>query len=325
MIQDLETNNPKKIKDKVKESLMQTTRDLEVFLKIFPDLTKEELDRITFNTMSILPATLSEKIDICSNCQHSIVFREDVYSEIKENGSIAEFLNSAMSQSPMPESLQKLKQKLGVCNETTIASRESLNLLRLISSRLVGVGSLYFPKTYGPNKTFFEATANMIDEVKKFSIKDLEKALYLSPEQVQAMNRFKFFVTGFYGTGKTTALEVAIDKIVQKSEDMSEPKILFVTWDECSELADYFKAKFKKIKEKQYPNLSKDDSLEVLDLTEVCIKYGITSPYEQKTSPLQSLQRHTGIEDKYSFLDMRRRKRKVDFLNDLCKKLKGKD
>ena len=44
---------------------------------------------------------------------------------------------------------------------------------------------------------------------------NLEKALYLSPEQVESMHSFNFAASGFYGTGKTTALEVAIDKIVE--------------------------------------------------------------------------------------------------------------
>ena len=34
--------------------------------------------KINFITMSILPATLSKSLPICSNCHKSIVFREDI-------------------------------------------------------------------------------------------------------------------------------------------------------------------------------------------------------------------------------------------------------
>ena len=36
----------------------------------------------------------------------------------------------------------------------------------------------------------------------------LEKALLLSPEQTKAYKSFNFVITGFYGVGKTTVLEV---------------------------------------------------------------------------------------------------------------------
>ena len=63
MIQGLEKTSHAKIKMKVKESLGQTLRDLEYFLKIFPDLSAEDMNSIKFLTLSILPATRSESLD----------------------------------------------------------------------------------------------------------------------------------------------------------------------------------------------------------------------------------------------------------------------
>ena len=66
----------------------------------------------------------------------------------------------------------------------------------------------------------------------------LEAALFLSPNQAEAFN---FIVTGFYGAGKTTALECAIDKIIEKPTEFPNPKIIFCTWDESQELQRKFK------------------------------------------------------------------------------------
>ena len=50
-----------------------------------------------------------------------------------------------------------------------------------------------------------------------------ETALFLSPNQAEALNHFNFIVTGFYGAGKTTALECAIDKIIEKPAEFPNP------------------------------------------------------------------------------------------------------
>ena len=48
---------------------------------------------------------------------------------------------------------------------------------------------------------------------------NLEKALFLNPEQTKAFRSFNFVVTGFYGVGKTIVIEVAIDKIVENKRE----------------------------------------------------------------------------------------------------------
>ena len=89
------------------------------------------------------------------------------------------------------------------------------------------------------------------------------------------MDRFNFVVTGFYGTGKTTALEVAIDKIVEKQQEFPNARIIFVYWDESSGLKEVFAEKFKKIKEQNFPHLKERDSLQVGSIGRLCQKYKV--------------------------------------------------
>ena len=93
----------------------------------------------------------------------------------------------------------------------------------------------------------------------------LEAALFLSPNQAEALNHFNFIVTGFYGVGKTTALECAIEKIIEKPTEFPNPKIILCTWDESQELQGKFKQKMEKIKSQNYPHI-KEDSLQVVSL-----------------------------------------------------------
>ena len=125
----------------------------------------------------------------------------------------------------------------------------------------------------------------------------LEKALLLSPEQTKAFRSFNFVITGFYGVGKTIALEVAIDKIVFKPEEFPSAQIIFVGWDQSQELKQRFKQKFDGIRNQKYPHLSETDSLQVFSsVMEICIAYRI---------------------------DMKCFTNKVDVINCLCTKLQG--
>ena len=266
--------------------------------------------------MSILPATLSESLDICSSCHNYIVFREDLNPDSEKLDSLAETLNSDLNSKPKIR--DSLKAKLQSTNAQTNQHEQAiLNILKKISSRMVGIGSLYFPKTYGQSGSYHGATKRMLEDVNKTIPRNLEKALFLSPEQVQAMNTFNFVATGFYGVGKTTVLEVAIDKIIEKSEEFPNPrsKIIFVTWHPSKGLKQMFEAKFEQIRQKNgedHPHLMEEDSLQVLSLSEICTKYEI------RPMPMQS-----GFKNWLSsWLWVNRQK--VDLLNDLCKKLKGK-
>ena len=309
MIQGLENTSHEKIKMKVKESLGQTLRDLEDFMKIFPDLSAEDINNINFLTLSILPATLSESLEICSSCRNYIIFREDLNPDSKKLDSLAETLNSDLTQTSKPKVKDTLKKKLKFRTETNEHEQASLNILKLISSRMVGMGSLYFPKTYGPSGSYHGVTKKMLEDLNKTIPKNLEKALFLSPEQVQAMKTFNFVATGFYGVGKTTVLEVAIDNIIEKSKEFPNPKIIFVTWYPSKGLKQMFEAKFEQIRQKNHPHLE-NDSLQVLSLSEICNEYNV--------KPVQS-----GFKTWLSsWLWVNRQK--VDLLNDLCKKLKGK-
>ena len=76
---------------KVTESLKQTARDVEVFLKLFPDFTEEDLDKMNFVTVSLLPATTQLK-EICNECQKHIVFRDDLNPNCSQYDSLVELL-----------------------------------------------------------------------------------------------------------------------------------------------------------------------------------------------------------------------------------------
>ena len=126
----------------------------------------------------------------------------------------------------------------------------------------------------------------------------------------RAFHSFNFAATGFYGVGKTTVLEVAIDRIVDKPKPFSDAKVIFVTWNESKELKEILTKKFEKIKvEEQIPHLQEEDSLQVFNLQEVCAKYCVEPSQSGYLSWCSS----------FFCLD----RSKVDVLNDLCKRLKG--
>ena len=220
------------IMKKVKESLKQTARDVEVFLKLFPDFTVDDLDKVNFITLSVLPAT-TQSTEICNECQKHIVFRNDLNPNCNPHDSLVELLYNDMTQRNKQDNNESLKEKVQIDSSMMTPSDQSLNLMKMISSRLVGMGSLYIPKTYGPSRSYQGAVNGNLQDVIEFASKDLQKAIFLSPEQIQSMNMFNFVATGFYGVGKTTVLEVAIDNIIEK---FKLPKIFFVTWDESKEL-----------------------------------------------------------------------------------------
>ena len=113
---------------KVNESLKQTERDLEMFFTIFPDLTTDDLNRINFITLSILPATLATKLNICDSCYQLILFREDLNPEFKECGSLCKNLMEDLShQASKFGNESSLHQKLQIKNSPPL-SRKSLNI-----------------------------------------------------------------------------------------------------------------------------------------------------------------------------------------------------
>ena len=196
--------------------------------------------------------------------------------------------------------------------QSTVAS---LNILKRISARFVGLGSLFIPKLYG-NKTYACAIAWQLDKLNKDVPHKLEKALLLSPEQTKVLDTFNFVVTGFYGVGKTTLLEVAIERIVGMSKQFPKAKIIFVTWNKAEELNHIMQEKFKKIKDQNYPHLNDHDSLEVFSLQEICAKYQVKC---MQGLLMQSWHWHFA-----HFLSVFNCDRsKVDVISDLCKKLKG--
>ena len=272
---------------------------------------------LKFTTLSVLPATVSKELEICSECSTMIVFREDITPNCEQFDSLAKMLNSDMTQTFQSSNanVTTLAQKLQVnVQSRNPPTNESLQILKSISAFLVGIGSLYFPKTHGNNKTYHDVTERMLKEVNNSVKANLEKALYLSPEQVKSINCFNFAATGFYGAGKTTALEVAIDKIVENPAQFPHPRILFVTWDDSIELKEIFEEKFQKIREQNLPGFARSDNLEVLSMAEACDKYQVD----------HMPNRWVLSKDKLLSVIFKNRT-KPDLLNDLCLKLQGEE
>ena len=214
---------------------------------------------------------------------------------------------------PSNTNVASLMQKLQLKAETSKAvTNESLTILKSISAFLVGIGSLYFTKTYGKNENYHEVTECMLREVNQRVKANLEKALYLSPEQVKSINCFNFAATGFYGAGKTTALEVAIDKIVENPAQFPHPKIVFVTWDDSMELKKMFEEKLQKIKDQNLPQFTSSDCLEVLSLVEVCNKYEV-----------EHMPNQIYLSKDWFLSIIFKTRTKPDLINDLCLKLQG--
>ena len=315
----MKTVSKEKVLKKVKESLGQTLRDLNLFLRIFPQI---DINKLNFTTLSILPATISKELEICPECSRMIVFRENLTPNCEQFDSLAKMMNTDMTQKFESSNINviALAQKLhGKAQTINAPTHESLQILKSISALLVGMGSLYFPKIYGKkktgeNKVYQEVAEGMIELVSNRVKANLEKALYLSPEQVQSLTSFSFAATGFYGAGKTTALEVAIDKIVENPAQFPHPKIVFVTWDDSMELKKMFEEKLQKIKDQNLPQFTSSDCLEVLSLAEVCDKYGV-----------EHMPNQIYLSKDWFLSIIFKTRTKPDLINDLCRKLQGKE
>ena len=68
-----------------------------IFLKLFPDFTVEDLDKVNFITLSVLPAT-TQSTEICNECQKHIVFRNDLNPNCSPHDSLVELLYNDMTQ-----------------------------------------------------------------------------------------------------------------------------------------------------------------------------------------------------------------------------------
>ena len=123
----MKTVSKEKVLKKVKESLGQTLRDLNLFLRIFPQI---DINKLNFTTLSILPVTVSKELKICSECRSMIVFREDIASNCEQFDSLAKMLNSDMTQTSNAN-VTALAQKLQVNVQSMNApTNESLQILK---------------------------------------------------------------------------------------------------------------------------------------------------------------------------------------------------
>ena len=96
-----------------------------------------------------------------------VVFREDITPNCQQFDSLAKRLNSDMNQTFQSSNAnvttlaQKIKVNVQSRNPPT---NKSLQILKSISAFLVGIGSLYLPKTYGKHTTYQEVIEAMSNE-----------------------------------------------------------------------------------------------------------------------------------------------------------------
>ena len=226
--------------------------------------------------------------------------------DLEDFDSLADLLHADICQVCKPEKKTTLSKKINA-EKIRKPTDDSLNILKRISARFVGLASLYFPN---PQFSNYQSTVTVqLQRLNTDVPYKLEKALLLTPEQTVAFNSYNFVATGFYGVGKTTVLEVAIDKIIKNPAKFPNAKIVFITWDESHDLKQYFKEKFQIIIDQNLHHLNQPDSLQVFSLAEACNIYQV--------EPLQS--RWQAWLSSWTFSE----RTKVDVINDFCKKLQG--
>ena len=100
-------------------------------------------------TLSIFPATLFKQIPICFNCQQFIIFRDDLNPNYIEFGSLAKNLQQDMMHTVKIENNLSLSKKIKAENVSTSCGDSTLELLKRLAARIIGLGSLYFSESTG--------------------------------------------------------------------------------------------------------------------------------------------------------------------------------
>ena len=254
--------NEKEAIKKVQKSLEQAVIDVFAFLAILPDLTPDQIaSRINFKLFSILPATSEENCPdsaLCRDCKNHIIFREDIQPGADRNPvSVSDDLYESIHKQNTISSHHSLRTKLGMENLSP-PSKEVEALFRTISTRYVGLGSLYPTKD---RTVFLQKVISQLNKMDSFG-GDM-RALYLSPEQMSAIQNLKMIICGMYGTGKTVVIEFVVQKIL---ETINNPHIYLVAWEESHLLMD----RFNKLKKN-----TQDSAIKIMSGDEVCKKFGV--------------------------------------------------
>lgn len=104
---------------------------------------------LNFMALSIFPATLSKQIPICSNCQQFIIFRDDLNPNYIEFGSLAKNIQQDMMHTVEIENNLTLSNKIKAENVSKSCGDSTLELLKRLAARIIGLGSLYFSESTG--------------------------------------------------------------------------------------------------------------------------------------------------------------------------------
>ena len=164
------------------QALKQCRADINAFLTINPDFSREELGNIKFRSRAFLVAT-ENKHQVCRKCSEYVIFREDLNSEARQSRSLAKNLYQDMVAQDKEHDNKQLREKLGLDAKPRPPTDQAKQTLLRISSRYVGLASLYPIKSCREYQKKKEKDLKHVD--KKVSDPDnLGEALYLNTRQM---------------------------------------------------------------------------------------------------------------------------------------------
>ena len=208
-VKALEKDDDNSIRTVVGKAFGQLVKDVEGFLKIFPELDALAASKMSFRPLAILPST-RKKPSVCPTCCDYVVFREELTPGAVDQASWAEDLYQDLMAQATIISRPSLAQKAGLVNIVP-PTKEGLNLCLSISARYAGISSLFPMKKYS---TFLSKLIGQLQRMDSQVVpRSLKRALdsrsecealRLTTEQVAAVNSGSAMITGMFGSGKTT-------------------------------------------------------------------------------------------------------------------------
>jgi len=269
------------IQQRLKKALQQTVKDVKCFLVMFPELRSEDLSKVELKTLVALPTTKKDEF-VCSECDEFILFRDDFNPECNtEDESKTIDLPSQILKDVKDIQKKNSSAFMTMSHKLLISSSDPadinptfLSLLHKISSRYIGLASIIAP--------LMMPVSNPADK----NFDKMERHLYLSPDQIEAIKSKNCVITGFYGTGKSVALELAAKEVLtemvvvdgKKRFRYENPKVIFIVWDNADELYNSLNRKFDNLIEKtvdDYGQKRIQSNVDVIDRDQLLEKYAI--------------------------------------------------
>ena len=204
-----EKDDDNSIKLVVRKAFDQLVKDVDGFLKMFPEIDAIVAGKISFSPLAILPTT-KQKPSVCLTCCDYVVFREELTPGASNQVSWAEDLYQDLIAQATIISRPSLFQKAGL-SSILPPTQTGLNLCLTVSARYAGISSLFPMKDYA---TFLGKLMGQLQRMDRHTVtRSLKRALEtgseceaicLAPQQVAAINSGSAMITGMFGSGKTT-------------------------------------------------------------------------------------------------------------------------